>query len=98
MLQFNTFSNLEVVFRWCGVSAMACLASSALWVLVEQPCMTIFSPSKNAARNPKGANNNSKEENKGMQEAEQSGKAIKSLGSINDIETVVSHHSNAPAA
>lgn len=72
MLQFNTFSNIEVVCRWCGISAMACLGSVVLWVLVEQPCMTIFSPSK-TARNPKGDQSR-------MQEAEQFEKRAGSKG------------------
>lgn len=47
-MQFYTFTPLSLFSRFLSVAALACLGSMALWILVERPCMTIFSPSKKA--------------------------------------------------
>merc|ERR1711981_1410393 len=49
-LQFYTFNTWDLAYRFTGNAIMAYSGSVLLWILVERPCMTIFSP----ARKPRG--------------------------------------------
>jgi len=51
-LQFYTFDSLGLAYRLVGNCTAAYCGSVLLWVLVERPCMTIFSPAK---KKPAGA-------------------------------------------
>jgi peptidoglycan/LPS O-acetylase OafA/YrhL len=45
-LQFKTFTWMGLLDSWAGTCLLGYLGSFLLWVLVERPCMTIFSPAK----------------------------------------------------
>merc|ERR1712070_779545 len=42
-LQYYTFSSSDMTYRLLGNIIMAYSGSTLLWVLVERPCMTLFS-------------------------------------------------------
>jgi len=45
-LQFYTFNAWDLTYRFMGNAIMAYSGSVVLWVLMERPCMTIFSPAQ----------------------------------------------------
>merc|ERR1712072_1074481 len=49
-LQFYTFNTWDLAYRFVGNITLSYGGAVVLWVLVERPCMTIFSP----ARKPRG--------------------------------------------
>merc|ERR1712100_230610 len=68
-LQFYTFDTLGLAYRLVGNCGAAYCGSVLLWVLVERPCMTIFSP---ARRKPVGAKDGSREGEKALNSRPQS--------------------------
>lgn len=48
--QFYTFGGMDITYRWMGNLVLAFSGSILLWVLVERPCMTIFSPARKSRK------------------------------------------------
>jgi len=59
-LQYLTFNPWEFTYRVIGNFTLAYAGSFLCWVLIERPCMTIFSPRKKSSRTSTQANGSAK--------------------------------------
>jgi len=88
-LQFYTFDSLGLAYRLVGNCTAAYCGSVLLWVLVERPCMTIFSPAKKKPAAAKGLKSPPMSRtNSGPQEstiASTRSNSVRSLTSISDM-------------